>query len=395
MRPVRAVFASLVAACLLVSVGRAQEKQTDIPRKDLALEIVFENGPPAYQRINPPGTKPGSMWFARFNRIADWQPAPGTERVAAVKFAPTIEGDGVRVVVTALIGRFHDKEEPVAVYVAREGEQIVVEELTKFGVVPFKFSVVKVRGFEAPLPPVTINSPSLEMISLEPKDSVLPTYKLALRNVSAKPVIAIEVHILREGKAAVTSTPRGERDAPLIEPGATYQATIAAGGDGRMTKRGFRPKPPAGILIRTVVFRDGSYEGDAVSAAHVRAGRAGRKLGLARLLSLFQDVAAERTDSDPARTLAKLKAAASAIGDDFDDVIVEELLAEVPSPGDKVRQNLAISVQVGIHTVKRAVLEEIEVFEKNRGDHSDAAALRDWLARSRAKYEEWLGRLHS
>jgi hypothetical protein len=49
----------------------------------------------------------------------------------------------------------NEKEIPVGTYRLREGEMIITEELTKFGVEPLTLKVVKGEsGFKDPLPPI-------------------------------------------------------------------------------------------------------------------------------------------------------------------------------------------------------------------------------------------------
>src|SRR3982751_3166723 len=116
----------LLLTCLIISSGKpfAQEQQVGPTR--LALEVTYYSGrAPTFETVPPAGSNSVGSWFGLFRRIDGWQPQPGAPPVEAIRVTPRLEGDAVRVYISALSGaKALENEAPVATFLVRENEKI-------------------------------------------------------------------------------------------------------------------------------------------------------------------------------------------------------------------------------------------------------------------------------
>ncbi|HLF83568.1 MAG TPA: hypothetical protein VI837_05280, partial [Blastocatellia bacterium] len=113
----------------LPSATAAQEKQPNPEPGGLVVQIGFTGrSAPAFLPVPPANAKRSAVWTPMFDRVAGFQPEPGTPPVRAVNIASAAEGDAARVFVSLFVGvRFFDKEVQVGSYLLREGERAVVK----------------------------------------------------------------------------------------------------------------------------------------------------------------------------------------------------------------------------------------------------------------------------
>src|SRR6266404_4007254 len=100
----------------------------------------------------------------------------------------------------------HEEEKDVAVYTLREGEEIRVRELTQFGVEPFGVKLVRATSSDTNLPSVISNAKSIELVTIQANLSTLPSYRLALRNVSSKNVSAIGLEVMIRSRRLIKTS---------------------------------------------------------------------------------------------------------------------------------------------------------------------------------------------
>jgi hypothetical protein len=295
-----------------------------------------------------------------------------------------MEGDAVRVNVSVLIGRYRDKEKAVSSFLIRENEAVNVPGLEVYNVAGFKVKVVRVLPSIGEPPPAIISkAKSIEVVRLEALDSTMPSSNVKLRNTSEKGILAIDV-----GIGGSIGRPQGREGRNLIEPGALYDLRAFAGESGTMMPEGYLPVGPGQIVLNTVVFADGTFEGDVDPATNYLATRAGHRAQLARLVDVLGN-AVRTGDVD----LRALRREVAALPDDVPDIREREAaLARYPVLGQAPAALLTGPFTFGMHWVKQSLVDDIKAFEKSHGRASVDDA-RAWLATAKGKYADWLARL--
>ncbi|MGH9970322.1 MAG: hypothetical protein ACREBG_21375 [Pyrinomonadaceae bacterium] len=384
-------LATLLAIC--VNAQQAEQKQE---ASGLALEIVYYKGaPPSYLAVPVASSKPKGAWYARFGRIASWQLPAGQLPIRAVNITSRTDGDEVAIRVSVLRGlKFHDQETSVATYNLREKESVFVKELEQFGVEPFRVGVIKVAPGIPSMPVVISLVQSLSIISAEPLNSTLPTYKLTLQNLSSKNISALRIEVLNAGKLALSSTPHGKDGSPLINARALHESVQPLVTHAQPGPGGFAPVAPSvqETVISSLVFEDGSYEGDPAAAAVFRSFVLGRKLALTRLLAIFATmVETSSMNQESAAEIGMLRDRVQALSNAIDEDALANLQGEFPALDQEKKAGLRSAAEVALHSVQKEMLDSLEAFEK--AQPTGQGDFRAWLAKTEERYRSWLARL--
>jgi len=260
------------------------------PTPDLANEYVLEtmydaSSPLVYQKLTD------WRWMA-FSAIRGWKPKPGEIPVQAVKIFAMQQPGPTIVRVKLLRGEHLDIEERVGDYAVTE-KKTVVEELAKFGIVPFEIRLVRAPATVADLPTIKNLTKSL-VVSVEPAVGVLPTFNGRFLNSSDKPVLAFS-YLTSIGTTRHISGTAADRTAGiLIAPGVTYQQKFPYPTKRTGESNGVVPEALRGLQLNIlcVVFADGSYEGDQACALKFRGRKLGEEIQLTRILNLLRSPAA-------------------------------------------------------------------------------------------------------
>lgn len=391
---------SLTLLCVLLalpSATTAQEKQLSTEPGGLMVQIGFTGRPaPAFLPVPPAHAKRSAVWTPIFDRVAGFQPEPGTPPVRAVNIASSAEGDAARVDVSVFVGvRSFDKEVQVGSYLLREGERAVVKELAAFGVEPFEIAAVRPNISAPPLPSVSTRTTSLEVIGLEPTKSTIPAYKLSLRNLSSKNITALQVDVFEGSRLRLSGSPHGQQGLPLIPAGAVLETNVLGAKDTTMTRFGYEPASPPfqTIVVTTLVFEDGSYEGDPAPALRINARTAGERIQLKRAVTELK-----KTLDTPGLTasdaIAMLIQRVSALSDEVPPAVAEKLIDGTQNAGQPEKlASLIGTIQVTMHLVKRNLSEEIEAFQNSHPKAPDEKEFREWLTATFERYAQWRLRL--
>lgn len=376
---------------ILCLVSAAQESKNTLVTNNLVLEVtLFKGRSPVSQRIGENRMPPNWAWYALFRRIPDWQPKSGDFPVRAVKIVPYFDDNLVKIRVSVFTGeRFHDKEVFVADLEIRENERKVVKELTEFGVEPFELAVVRDVPTVASLPTVVNKTTSLQVV-VEPNFSLLPSFKMNLLNNSNKAVVALFFETMVGNQIMLSGMPQGQEGRVLIAPGETFEKAIPNNLEKAKSEmsKGVGSGRNLTLLISSVVFEDGSYEGDAKPVARFRAFTLGRKFLLKQTVPLWQKTAESEIESN---SLDKLFAQLSAVKENVDENAFMELIKEFPALNEKEKADLRISLQVAVKGTKREMLGELQEFSRNSNRNSES--VQNWLIESGKKYQNWLTRL--
>ena len=374
----------------------AQEKQPQPAPSGLAVQIKFTGrAAPSFLPVPPANAKRSAVWTPIFDRVAGFKPEPGTPPVRAVNIASSAEGDAARVDVSLFVGvQSFEKEVQVASYLLREGERAVVKELAALGVEPFEIAAVRPNISAPPLPSVSTRTTSLEVIGLEPTKSTIPAYKLSLRNLSSKNITALQVDVFEGSRLRLSGSRHGQEGMPLIPAGAVLETNVLGTKDTTMTRFGYEPASPPfqTIVVTTLVFEDGSYEGDPAPALRINARTAGERIQLKRAVTELK-----KTLDTPGLTasdaIAMLIQRVSALSD-VPPAVAEKLIDGTQNAGQPEKlASLIGTIQVTMHLVKRNLSEEIEAFQNSHQKAPDEKEFREWLAATFERYTQWRLRL--
>lgn len=392
---------TLTILCLLITLGTAvsaqSQGQTRPAPTNLALEIhYFKAAPPAYQTVPPVSSKPSGSgaWYARFGRVENWQLPAGELPIRAVNVVSRLDGEMVMLRVSVFRGlRFHDQETTVATYELRENETVVVKDLERFGVEPFRIAVVRVVPATASQPVVRSRAKSLEVIAIELLNSTLPTYKLTLRNLSDQNIRAIKIDVFDAGRTSLTSMPRGRDGLPLIAAGEFYESIQPLVTRARPAAGGYVPASSATqeTVISSVVFEDGSYEGEPEPVAQFKASTLGQRSALTKLVAIFGAMDQSSTEDQEGRAQIKwFRDQVLAISNQIDESALSKLHQEFSVRDDKKKADLRSWAEVNVHFIRKELLTELDALEKGAFDQS---SFRSWLLNTRSRYQSWLSRL--
>jgi len=368
-------------------LAQAAEKKT-IPN-GLVLKIVYFKGKPtSYQPVPDAGAKVGGAWYALFQQIPNWQPPAAALSVRAVNIISRIEGNAVKVNVSVFTGqRVYDKEEFVADYLIGENETIEVKELSKFGVVPFEITVVKVTPSVAALPAVDNKTASLEVASIEPNYSTLPSYKIKFLNNSSKAVSAFTFATFSGTRPVLSAMPQGLEGKPLIKSGETYEKIIPNA--LRLTKTPDEQIPAAipneTFRINAVIFEDGTYEGEIRDAVTFLGFTLSRKSQLKQTVPLLLKASEnDFVNGELSRQISNLVVV-------IDENDLNKVLERFPDWTERDKLGLRGAAGGG-RDVKKTILDELKIFEVNQ-KKMEASAIQDWIKATKEKYQNWLARL--
>jgi len=385
---IRSLLWLLILVAAFTSLAKAQ--QTSPASSSLALEVRFyPQQEPAFQTVS---SKRGGAWYARFGRVPEWKQPENSLPLTAVNIKSELAEGGVRVWVSVFLGEIHTQEKAVTSYILTYGEKVTVRELTDFGVVPFEIKVVGLPPMIGEAPKFVSKARAIELVVMEPIFSTLPSYKLVVRNLSAKPVSALHVQTLQDGRMRNSLMPQSKEGEPIIAPGATYEFNARLATRATPTADGYSPVilPDQVIEISSAVFDDGSYEGESETPISFAAVSKGRKVMLEKVLGLLNKFQSAN-DSAPATSLDGLKSGLVALKLEADAAAVAEVDNKLTGLGAD-QSRLKTLIEIGMKGVRDQVLNDITQFQL-RYRYADPKPIHDWLSASKERYEAWLARL--
>jgi hypothetical protein len=262
--------------------------------------------------------------------------------------------------ISVFLGERFGVEKTVAVYTLQEREKVSVRQLLNFDVEPFEVKLVRLESGPADLPQVISKVGSIELVSIQPTLSTLPGYRLTLRNLSPKNVLALMVKVRQGNRTLLSSMPQGEVGKALIRANSVCDLVLPASTQVAGTPGGYEPVAVKNqtIEITTAAFDNGSSEGEPTLASRYGKLLDARRIELRTIIDLFQQ-ALDGDLSDP-RTAIRA----------FEDKMA------VINPAGAMR----------IH-----IISEIRRLRLTKPD-LNTETYRDWLRASKLKYQTWLAR---
>lgn len=387
MKTLRVVLLTILVSCFLqTDTSAQQEKQPNQTPTGLSLEVISWKGEqPIYQVV------PNNSWYGRFRQIPSSKAVENSLPVQAVNIAARMEGDSVRVVVSLHLGKkFFEKQDQVGSYLLRENERVTVSELATYGLEPFEIGVVRVDPKSAPLPAASSNARSVKVLNIQPVDSTFPAFKLTLLNTSGKNISALFVETFVDGKRRTSSMPHNQDGETLIAAGGTYEFKRQLNNVASPAPAGYTPETPPNqmVVIQTAVFEDGTYEGDAPSAANYRGFALGRRTQLTSLLTLYQR-ALDFTESDAKTVLDRLREEVRTLGIAPEQPDLEKLLSDFPTFSESDKALVKSAIEVVMFDLGKEALKGIDGFEKKQGATIDKEAMRGWMKSNIDKCRKW------
>jgi hypothetical protein len=141
------------------------------------------------------------------------------------------------------------------------------------------------------------------------------------------------------------------------------------------------------LIIRTVVFDDGTYEGLVEPAAEMEAQRRGLEIQRRRILCLLQKPI-KTNDGDVLTTLNELKEQAYALSKTADASVPLELIALFPTLDEKSKGRLLKRVEGGLRDGKLELLRHISDFEEMQKQPGEHITFAEWIKLTKADYEK-------
>lgn len=356
----------------------------------LTLEMTFlKDRPPAYMMISESLATARSYAFGAYNLVPGFQTSAERPPVQAVEFKTYLENGAVKVKVKVHTGqKTFEKEENVAVYSMRENERALVKELANFGVEPFEIAVVRVTPSVSALPAIENKTTSLQVTAIEPNFSTLPTYNLSLLNTSSKTVIAFTNETIENGRRRRSGMPQKKYGENLIEPGATYtMREIQIPLENKKAVEGEIPKPTSQqtFVISSVIFADGSYEGDASRAAQFYAYTLGRKMQVKQIIALLESF----ENNSSALNLNKFVEQSAKLETKIGESEFNKFLKQFPS----LTENEKAFLRDGIEGLSEDVKTEFTIGTQKRLKELEPNVARVYLKALKEKYQNWLALL--
>jgi hypothetical protein len=397
----------VVATAFLLASDRAvaQLRQAERVPHNLAVEIVNEETPRSQFPVGA-GPDGGFMERGPTRRLPDWKQPEGVPPLTRLRFRAQMDGAAVSIKVFVVFDdslvvdspgpKYGAREQFVASYLVREGEAVCARELADFGLEPPLLRVVKAtpQPVEQPLVAggeVVSRLKAVEVVSFWLDSSAPTSYRLLLRNLTQKNITALEIYEAEDGRRGGHSIEmRAGTGRPLIAAGGVRETEVGGGGSsGRMTPQGFVPDPPRAptFVVGTVVFADGTYEGEAEVAARMEARQAGRLVQLARVVLLLKALE-EAPEFDQTAAITDLKSQISTLRIDVDVTVVNRLLARYPSlTGEGHKRELTARVMDGLRGAREEVLRAIKEFEQASPRGPSGGNLLEWLSRTRERFD--------
>lgn len=351
----------------------AQEKQAGAESRRLVVEVVDETFNDIRSTVAE-DKNGGYMEFSPPRRVAGWKQPKGALPLTAIRLRSWREGESVRIEVAAVFNdslradepgpKYGEHERCVASYLAREGETVRVDGLKQFGVEPFELKVAsaepetEMQPIPAPLRVIN-RLKSVEVVSFAKEGAHLENGRLTLLNVSSKNIVALEISVPDEGYA---QTARAASGRALMRPGNSYETELHLG-QTSATPQGLVQETPDALVVGTVLFDDGSYEGDVEAAARMTARDRGRLTQLARVLKLLQS-ALEPQALDAPDAVEKFKSQVAGLRIDAEPSSVDELLAKFPGlPKSEGRRLVASNILDGLSAGREETLNLLRGIE--------------------------------
>lgn len=161
--------------------------------------------------------------------------------------------------------------------------------------------------------------------------------------------------------------------------------------NGQMTAEGFVPEDLSNMSISSVVFDDGSWEGDSGLGAERKAVGTGSKIQLARILRTLYDES-NFIENYSLGDLDRLQTAVTALQEEVEPNLTFEMMNRLRLPtiiNVKPEDRMAELIKAGLRDPKYLLLRDIESVRRVHSNSSVIPVFRDWFVTTLQRYEDW------
>jgi len=359
---------SLSAAILIAVCAQAAPPQPQYPPATVALATTFADGRVQYELVT---AKPAWWWGPAAPRISAWTAPEGTTPFRALKIARRLVGSDVEVAVSLLRGPLMSDEQLVKRVTISKGARVTVQELASYGFAPVVLSLADAVPMTPFLPSVVSVSPELEISQVDTLAAPYPGYRVRLRNLSSKAVATFHMRAYGRPEKSLSTVKAGNHGRPAMPAGEEYTFDVNLTGASPLGDGSVSPTPLDVIEIDSVVWADGTTTGPQVNAAAtVIPTDAGQRLMFERALDILRQVSAS-----PSSGQDRL-------------VEIRRRFETLPIDADRLP-----ATQRAMRATRGVLIADLTRFENDRSILHDDGTVRQWIAYTIARYEDWLKRL--
>ena len=364
-----AVLFLLALMAISFPVGTSVVKaQGNDQSEELVLKIKYAERAPSYLKAVP---TVGS-YYRFFVAQGDGE----SKTKIAVEVRPRLVGESIEVelIVTPNLPpwlNFSDdvlkefEQSHVGAYRLGLNQSMVLRDLEPFQLGPLELAVVT----EQPDTPNPLNyvddSDALEVIEIrESRDS----YQVVVKNVSGRDIHTVQLF-----------TPVGPNNGSSQIQSALFDPLIEADGRHEFRVSKHHGHDPPTIVIKTIVFQDGTFEGDPRIAARYIAMKEGISIQITRALPFLRE-ARLMAEHDSIGAKKRLSILLGAMIDQPDHYILRGLQRHFPNGRSKdVRAALREGLKEGFERGKRMLLESIPNVDLQSSGNTTHVSLGDLL----------------
>ena len=285
-------------------------------------------------------------------------------------------------------GEFYDAgDRQLAAFTLRTNERADVGEGLQWGLIPFRVGVFKVSGHNAIKPRINLKTPSISVEKLE--GGILPEpYHLSLKNNSEKDVLAIQYNTYKDGQFLHLEWRGLPQPLPLIKAGEDYRFEVLSQDRTCADPEGYRPVQSDRIEIASVVFVDGSYEGDSGLAALIWGRSLGNKKNLEGVVATLNNLNGS-DESNPELLAYQLRVLSEGMDEVAEPSLAQTIRKGLPAEGDYSMSALTNFIRSGQHEIKTNLASDAWQLQRLIKTQN-REAVKKWSAQTIAKYKQWL-----
>lgn len=378
----------ILALVTLAGIGTAQ---TLSPAVRFAIE--FPSSPSMYTvvpdscvtAVYPCSTLFYSGSHGNLHRLPGLHASASQPSALRLEYKPA--AGGVSITATVFYGDFNRQDTPesleklprktVGSYFAKLNQSITFSALAKAAIEPITLRVVSPYAANPWRPIVQSEAPSL---SMEYKQLYRSSGTVTIHNFSKKGVAgfwlwASDVENGKYGGGEGAGPGPGSK--PVIAPGGTYQTQFSAPVQGKRVHGVYVPlPPPAYLALQSVLFEDGSYEGDRRAAEGMAARWLGSKVQMQRVASLAKPIMAKQ-ETDEATKIRAIRAAVGRLSEEPDAQMILSLRAEFGNLTPAAVAYVSHQISSAMHNAKENVDHTIQQYQDAKA-HGDPVSFTQW-----------------
>jgi hypothetical protein len=347
---------------LLLCSATVLHAQAPVQQPRFALEISEDGFPPRFVNVpEGPQVVLDSMFF-------DLHQLPGygarnleKRKPSAVDLVCKMDGDAVAISAAVIFGPFdptdtsvslegHPKQE-VGKFSSHLDESIDLRGMEQFGLQPWTIKIVNAQMPGPASLPILNEVPSIQPEILG-KDR--EGYRIALRNLSLRAVTAFLVETTLDHHSI-------SQLSALIAPGANHEFRVFCDTSAPVTSNAPGPAPCA-FNLKAALFADGSYEGDASSAATLAVRPIAAQIQSRRVHELIDNIVADSSLDDTSR-LARIRSELPKLSEEPDPAILEQIRLRFPGVPSTEWGSIEADIRIAFASEKQMTLRALRDFE--------------------------------